>query len=372
MFLVLGTTVILLTYALASGVSTVSVRTVVSSAAPVAVKLLPGDQEGPPIPRPSGKIVSDAVGHQRSVDLARLLAVSWVVLAITAVVSAVLGWFIAGRVLRPLREMTAVARTISAGNLGRRLALTGPDDEFKRLGDTVDDLLGRLQTSFETQRRFVASASHELRTPLTLERTLLQVALADPDASAVTLRATCEELLASGRDQERLLEALLTLTSSERGLDHREPLDLATLVAAVLLAPRPEIEHQSLQIASTLHPAPISGDRALLERLIANLVDNAVGYNRPDGLVEIRTGSQGERALLTVTNTGPVVPAGELERLFEPFQRVGGRRTAAADGHHGLGLSIVRAIAAAHDASVAAEPQRDGGLAVTVSFARVT
>ena len=140
--------------------------------------------------------------------------------------------------LRPLREMTATARTITAGNLGERLALQGPDDEFKQLGDTLDDLLARLEASFEAQRRFVANASHELRTPLTLERTLLEVALADPGASAAKLRATCEELLASGREQERMLEALLTLASSERGLDRRDPLDLAKLAGdAVLMRP---------------------------------------------------------------------------------------------------------------------------------------
>jgi signal transduction histidine kinase len=345
-FLLLGTTVIVITYLLASSSSTIPVP----RAVPVAV------------------LAHNGAVHQHSADVSRLLAVSWLVLAITAVASAVLGWFIAGRVLRPLREMTSTARTISAGNLTERLALAGPDDEFKQLGDTLDDLLARLETSFESQRRFVANASHELRTPLTLERTLLEVALADPNASAQALRATCEELLASGREHERLLEALLTLASSERGLDHREQLDLATLARQVLLTPHPEIKHRSIQLATALAPAPTAGDPALIERLIGNLIDNAVRYNDAGGRVEIRTATDAGHSLLSVSNTGPVVRPDEFERLFEPFQRLGGNRAAGADGHHGLGLSIVRAIATAHGATVYARPQRDGGLAVTVSF----
>ncbi|MBV9682643.1 MAG: HAMP domain-containing protein, partial [Solirubrobacterales bacterium] len=172
-------------------------------------------------PSTGGAPVHAAVSQQHSADLARLLAVSWLTLVFTAVASVPLGWFAAGRLLRPLRHMTGAARTISAGNLNDRLAVAGPDDEFKQLGDTFDDLLTRLETAFAAQRRFVANAAHELRTPLTLERTLLQVALADPNASEASLRATCQELLESGRNQERLLDGLLTLATGERGLDRR-------------------------------------------------------------------------------------------------------------------------------------------------------
>jgi signal transduction histidine kinase len=310
------------------------------------------------------------VSGQPSNDLASLLATTWGLLVITAFVSALLGWFAAGRVLRPLREMTDAARTISAGNLSRRLALTGPDDEFRRLGDTLDDLLARLEGSFEAQRRFVANASHELRTPLTVERTLLQVALADPNGTEASLRATCEELLACGREHERLLESLLTLASSERGLNHREPIDLGRVASRVLLTPRPDMQRHSLELDTALEPATVSGDPALIERLIANLVDNAVHYNHSGGRVEVRTGAVNGHAVVAVTNTGPVVAPEDSDRLFEPFQRLAGR-VAAADGHHGLGLSIVRAIAAAHDATVDASPQSGGGLTVTVSFARL-
>jgi signal transduction histidine kinase len=368
MFLLLGTAVIAITYLLESSSSTIGTATVVTPSpvpptAPGATLLLPLGVQPSPLPG-----VHDQVVRQHSADLSRLLAVSWLVLAVTAVAAAVLGWFASGRVLRPLREMTATARTISAGNLSERLALAGPDDEFKQLGDTLDDLLGRLEASFEAQRRFVANASHELRTPLTLERTLLQVALADPDASAAKLRATCEELLASGREHERLLEALLTLAGSERGLDRREPLDLAVLAGELLLARDSEIKRRSLQLSTELASAPTTGDAALIERLIANLIDNAVGYNETGGQVGIRTGADGGRSFLTVTNTGAVVPPDELERLFEPFQQLGVGRTGGADGHHGLGLSIVRAIATAHGATVTARPQPNGGLAVSVSF----
>ncbi|MGN6870467.1 MAG: HAMP domain-containing protein, partial [Solirubrobacteraceae bacterium] len=231
------------------------------------------------VPSGSGAPVQDAVTHQHSADIARLLAVSWLTLAFTAAASAPLGWFAAGRMLRPLRQMTASARSISAGNLNDRLALTGREDEFKQLGDSFDELLGRLEAAFAAQRRFVANAAHELRTPLTLERTLLQVALADPDASVASLRATCEELLASGRSQERLLEALLTLATSERGLEHRERLDLSEQAERVLSRVETKIADRRLELKPALRPAAIRGDQPLIERLIANLLDNAISHN---------------------------------------------------------------------------------------------
>ena len=351
MFLALGTAIVVVIFLVGSH------GTVVGSSSVSAVP-------GPPGAQP---LVQDVVSHQHSADVERLLAASWVTLAVTAVVAAVLGWFLAGRVLRPLREMTAAAQTISAGNLHERLALTGPDDEFKQLGDTFDDVLGRLEASFAAQRRFVANAAHELRTPLTVERTLLQVALANPDASAVSLRAACEELLASGRDHERLLDSLLTLATSERGLSKREPIGLAAVAGAALEASRPEIEERSLAVIADLQPTTIGGDRALIESLVANLVDNAVLYSEPAGSVEVVTSLDAGQAVLTVVNSGPQIPAGEIERLFEPFRRLTTDRT-TADGHHGLGLSIVRAVATAHRATVAATPGPDGGLAIAVRF----
>jgi signal transduction histidine kinase len=320
------------------------------------------------LPAPALTQAQGIVVQQQSADLRRQLEASWVVLALTAVASAVLGWFASGRVLRPLRQMTATARTISAGNLHERLALQGPNDEFRQLGDTLDDLLARLEAAFDAQRRFVANASHELRTPLTLERTLLQVALADPDVDAAKLRATCEELLASGREQERLLEALLTLATSERGLDRRLPFDLSSLAERALAAAQPEIERRGLKLVTNLAAAPAAGDPALAERLATNLVENAVRYNVPKGRIEIGTGIDDGHAVLWVDNTGPVVSPREVERLFEPFQRLEPERTGTHDGHHGLGLSIVRAIAEAHEGHAVAQPRPGGGLTVTVTL----
>jgi len=351
MFLLLGTITIVIIYVFTSVGAVVHVNGVVE-AKPI------------PLERPGALVVPDIVHQQRLADQGRLLTASWLVLVVTAIGSAVLGWFIAGRVLRPLQRMTDTAHTISVRNLGERLELSGPDDEFKRLGDTLDELLGRLQASFEAQRRFVANAAHELRTPLTVDRTLLQVALADPNASAEQLRATCEELLASGREQDRLLEALLTLASTERGLEHREPVDLGVLAGHAATA------QEATFVKASLASAPTSGDPALVERLIANLLDNAIRHNDERGIVEISTGSSASEAYLTVENTGPTLPSWALERLFEPFRRAEELRTAQASGHHGLGLSIVRSIANAHEARIEAEPRDGGGLKVTVSFPR--
>ncbi len=348
MFLLLGTIVIVIILLFTS------VGTVVHGSSVTVAK--PG-----PVGPAAKLVVPDLGGEQHSIDQGRLLTASWLVLILTAIGSTVLGWFIAGRVLRPLRQMTETAHTISARNLGERLAVSGPDDEFKRLGDTLDELLGRLQTAFEAQRRFVANAAHELRTPLTVDRTLLQVALAQPDASAEQLRGTLEELLASGREQERLLEALLTLAASERGLERSEPIDLAMLAGSAAGAGA---------VKASLSSAPTNGDPALVELLIANLLDNAIRHNDERGLVEISTGVDGDVSQVTVENTGPVVPASALQRLFEPFARIEELRPAEPGEHHGLGLSIVRSIANAHDAVVEAKPREDGGLTIRVSFPR--
>ena len=303
---------------------------------------------------------------QHASELHQLLVYSAVALAVMAAVSVLLGWLIAGRVLRPVRTITASARRITAHNLHERLALDGPDDEFKELSATLDDLLERLESSFQSQRRFVANASHELRTPLTVERTLLQVALADPDLTLETLRGVCEKLLTSGVRQERLIDALLTLASSESGLDQQVGTDLADICLAALPRPGGDAERLGLQIETAIGPAPLDGDPRLIERLVANLVDNAIGHNIASGHVHISTGTRADQPVLSVISSGPVVPPSEIDRLFEPFQRLDPRRTHS--NGHGLGLSIVRAIADAHGATVTAEPQAEGGLKVEVVF----
>src|SRR5262249_22408545 len=292
---------------------------------------------------------------------------SGVALAIMAALSIMLGWVVAGRVLRPLRTITDAAREISASNLHRRLALEGPDDELTRLGATFDGLLERLEASFIAQRQFVANASHELRTPLTVERALLEVALADPNPPAESLRRTCEQVLANSKEQEELIEALLTLSRSQRGLDQRERSDLAEVSENVLTMLRGQAHRRGIKLDARLEAAESSGDARLAERLISNLVDNGIRHNYTGGRVEVRTTTKADRSVVSVENSGSVVPAEEVERLFQPFQRLGSERTDSSDGI-GLGLSIVTAVAAAHDATLTAQPQPEGGLRIEVGF----
>ncbi len=307
-------------------------------------------------------------GAQRAVDSHQLLVNSGIALAIVAALALLAAWLAAGRILRPIRTITGTARRISSTNLHQRLALAGPEDELKQLGDTLDDLFARLEAAFEAQRRFVANASHELRTPLARERTLIQVALADSCTSAEKWRSTAEDLLASNREQETLVEALLTLASSEGGLDHRERTDLADICHIVLRHPARDAHLLlGLQIETAISPAPLDGDPVLVQRLVSNLVDNAIAHNIVGGRVCISSGVRDNRAVLRVSNTGQAVPPSEVERLFQPFQRLDGCRNRHKDGH-GLGLSIVRAIASAHGAEVAAAAPPEGGLALEVLF----
>ncbi len=331
-----------------------------------------------PIPKPGSSITCLRKLHgcrgafqiyirQHALDLHTLLAQSGIALAVMAALAFVLGWLIAGRVLRPVRAITAAARRISAASLHERLALPGPDDEFSELAGTLNDLFGRLEASFTAQRHFVANASHELRTPLTLDRTLLQVALRNPGTTTEQWRTTGKELLESGQQQERLLEALLTLATSEGGIGNREPADLSEAAAASLHTTRHEADRQRVRVETSLHPAPVLGDSSLIVRLAINLLDNAIRHNAVGGMVELSTGQRDGRAVISVANTGPLVPPAEMARLFRPFERLATPR-AADGGGHGLGLSIVAAIADAHDATIAAAARPEGGLRIHVSF----
>ena len=301
------------------------------------------------------------LSQQRSLELTQLLTESGIALGIMTVVSIGLGWLVAGRVLRKLSTITAAARSISASSLHARLALAGPDDELKELGDTFDGLLARLEAAFGAQRQFVANASHELRTPLARQRTLIEVALAAPEPSIAALQDVCGRVLATGEQQERLIEALLTLARSQRGLDRREAIDLAAITGDVLLARQREAELRGLTVATTLRPAPALGDARLAERLAANLVDNAVRHNVARGTIGVSTGTRAGHAVLSVWNTGPVIPPDQVGRLFQPFQRSAADRT--GDGL-GLGLSIVAAIAEAHGAWLQANALIGGGLVI--------
>jgi signal transduction histidine kinase len=303
--------------------------------------------------------------EQHAAEMHHLLVQSGIALAIMSVIAIGLGWLVAGRVLRPLRTMTSTIQRISARNVHERLAVEGPGDELKDLADTVDGLLSRLESALDSHKRFVANAAHELRTPLTVEHALLEESLIDRDATVDSFRSNFERLLDLSRQQARLLESLLTLSSSERGLDHQEPLDLSEVADQVVDGRRRDAQARGLRLEATIGTADIWGDGALVERLLVNLLDNAIDYNVPDGWVQIFTGVQNGRCVVRVANTGPEVPPDRVTRLFEPFQRLD---RVAGDGHHGLGLSIVRSIATAHGATLSARARPRGGLAVEVSF----
>jgi signal transduction histidine kinase len=302
--------------------------------------------------------------HQHAAELQQLLAQSGIALAIMTVLSIGLGWLVAGHVLRPLRSITTAVRDISETNLHRRLALAGPNDELKELGDTFDGLLTRLEAAFQAQRRFIANASHELRTPLARQRTLAQVALADPNPSIESLRAAHERVLAAGTQQERLIDALLTLARGQAGIDRLDRFDLAEVATQVLAARGAEATAHGLELRTTLRPAPTAGHPRLVERLIANLIDNALHHNQPDGHIDVDTETRDGHAVLTIGNTGPDIPAHAIEQLFQPFRRLTDR---VGDGL-GLGLSIVAAIADAHHATITIQPRPHGGLTIQLRF----
>jgi signal transduction histidine kinase len=311
--------------------------------------------------------VRPAQAAQRTADSHELLVNSGIALAIVAVLALLAGWLVAGRMLRPIRTITRKARRISSTSLHERLALDGPQDELKELGDTLDDLFGRLDAAFEAQRHFVANASHELRAPLTRQRALIQVALADPHANFASLRSAHERVLATEQHLEQMIDALLALTRGQAGLERHEHLDLATLASKALLVRESEAADLDVEVRAMLATAPAEGDPRLVERLIANLLDNAIRHNVRQGHVEITTGTRDQHAFLAITNSGPTIAPEEVPRLMQPFQRLHGTRTSHASGN-GLGLSIVEAIAAAHRATLSAQPRPDGGLTVEVTF----
>ena len=286
---------------------------------------------------------------------------------VATVVALVGAWWLAGRFLRPLRTMTSAANEISATNLHQRLDLSGPDDELAQLGRTLNGLFGRLEASFESQRRFVANASHELRTPLAGQRTLLQVALADPAASADSLREVCEQTLALGTQQERLIDALLALATSERGIERAQAADLADLAAIAIAGSAALADAQEITISSSLAAAPFNGDPVLAQLLVSNLIDNAVRHNSPLGTVTVQTSATTNESVFAVVNTGPLIASQALAYLFEPFRTTQTDRIRHGDGH-GLGLAIVQAIASAHGATIDASARPTGGLEITVTF----
>jgi signal transduction histidine kinase len=296
-----------------------------------------------------------------------LLRSAGLVFAVVAVVALVAAYVLAGRALQPVGRVTATARRLSEEDLGDRIALDGPRDEVKELADTFDDMLARLDAAFDSQRRFVANASHELRTPLAVIRTEVDVTLGDPAASVAELRTMGEVVREASVRADRLVDALLVLARSEgRASAHqqREPVDLAGLVPAAVAAVAAEAAARGLAVRTGTRPAPVEGDPQLLERLVGNLVENAVRHNVDGGWVTVSTGTDGG-SWLTVGNTGPEVAVADVDDLFQPFRRGGTARTGTRGA--GLGLSIVRAVAAAHGGAVSAAARPEGGgLEVTV------
>ncbi|MFD4247334.1 sensor histidine kinase [Streptomyces sp. NPDC058525] len=320
----------------------------------------------PEPPRNSAYIqkIDQTVQAVQDTALRQMMLWSAIGLLVMALIAGFLGWWLAGRALRPVASMTEAARRISEQNLHQRLALTGPDDELHRLADTFDTMLDRLERSFESQRRFVANASHELKTPLAVQRTTLQVGLADPLPDGLT--EVREDLLDSNREAEQLINALLLLARSDRGLEKKEPVDLAATTRLVTAELTPLAAVAGLRLdtgtADCDVPLIVPGDPVLLRHLLTNLIRNAIQYNHPGGHVLVRLST----STVTVTNTGPDIPADRIPDLFEPFRRLEQDRIATTG--HGLGLSIATSIAQAHHATLTARPGPQGGLELTLRF----
>jgi signal transduction histidine kinase len=304
--------------------------------------------------------LSDSIDNQA---LHRLLFEYGVSLAVMTALAALIGWWLAGRALRPLRRITAAARRVSGENLGERIDLQGPNDELKELATTFDGMLERLDGAFASQRHFVANASHELRTPLAIMRTEIDVALVDPCASAQELRSMGETVRDTVDRCEDLIAGLLVLARSEGSAVQQAPVDLAALAADCVTDLRGQAAEAEVEIRSALAPAWVDGDPRLLDRLVANLLDNGIRHNVPGGRLSILTETSEGRVLLEIANGGPRIDPDAVDGLMQPFRRLS--RTA---GGFGLGLSIVRSIAVAHRGSVALRAPGDGGLAVTIEL----
>jgi signal transduction histidine kinase len=292
-------------------------------------------------------------------------ALAGVVLVVAGAIA--LGWLAAGRALQPVRAITEAALRASELRLGQRLALSGPEDELKALGDTFDLMLERLDAAFTSQQRFVANAAHELRTPLTAMRIALDVTLSKPERTPEQLEEMAERVRRSVQRAEATIEALLTLATSELGAAAAEGLDLATAAEDAIDAARATIDEREIQVQASLEPAPTRGDRVLLERMVANLVENAVRHNHPGGSIWVRTRHHDGSSVLEVENTGPPVSAAQIPVLFEPFARA--EQRVGFDQGVGLGLSIADAIARAHGAEISARERDGGGLELTVTIA---
>lgn len=312
--------------------------------------------------------LNECVNDQRQHALDNLLSRSLLALLGLAIIAFAFGYAMAGRVLSPLGRITRTARAVAGSDLSRRIELDGPDDELKELADTFDDMLERLERAFTAQQRFVGNASHELRTPLAINRTLLEVHLSDPGAP-MELQQLGKTLLATNERSEQLVEGLLLLARSDNQIVERKPVDLAEVAEQAVDQVHAEAEAKGVVIRGERQSAVVQGNGVLLERIALNLVQNAVRYNvQEDGWVEVTTEVLHGQAVLIVSNTGPVVPAYEIDNLFEPFKRLRGADRTGSDKGVGLGLSIVRSVARAHGGHIYAQPREGGGLVMRVTL----
>lgn len=318
--------------------------------------------------RPFSEIFAEAQRQFVSDTTRELVTQSLIALSGMAIAAMALGWFVAGRVLHPLKEITATARRLSDENLHERISMQGPHDELRELADTLDDMLGRLETAFESQRRFVSNASHELLTPLAIIRAELDVTLADANVSSADLRTMAETVRAATLRSERLIERLLALARSDQGIMTKSRIAIDEIARDVMVQLQSLADRAEVRLEADLEQAPVTGDRVLLERLVANLVENAIVHNRPSGSAFIQTRATNGQVTLQVNSDGSkAIDPEVVEKLFEPFTRAGGERLQYREGF-GLGLSIVRSVAEAHSATVDVAPRAGGGLSVTVAF----
>jgi signal transduction histidine kinase len=315
----------------------------------------------------TGKLIHTVQNQILGGALHRLLIEYAVALVAMTAISVVIGWLLAGRALAPLREITATARRVSSENLGERIDLPGPADELRELADTFDGMLARLDGAFASQRHFVANASHELRTPLAIMRTEVDVALADPDASVAELRDMGEAVRDTVDRCERLIASLLLLARSEAATGQEEPVDIAALAADCITDLWVRAEEAQIEIRDDLEPAWTSGHPGLLERLIANLVDNGIHHNVPGGFLQVQTRASGDEVELVVANGGDPIDPKRVRELVEPFRRLG-----RSGRGFGLGLSIVRSIAQAHHGTAVLLAPATGGLEVRVTLPRLS
>jgi signal transduction histidine kinase len=381
MFLLAGALLLTLTYVLVQQgfePAPQKVREVVAERLNIPLKQIePGSQGHFQFPRPGfgspgdvtvGRLIREIQAEQIQQQLSDLITWSGVALAIMAVVSLGLGWVVAGRLLRPVHELTGLARRLSESTLHERIRLQRPPDELKELADTFDAMLERLDRAFAGQRQFVANASHELRTPLTIIRTELDVALADPDLPREELEATAAAMRDALTRSEEVIDGLLVLARSD-ALAEAQAVDLAELVRDSLERHAAEADAAGLGAELALGPSVVEGDRRLLGRMVDNLVENAIRHNEPDGWFRVQTAEAGGEATLTIANGGPGVSDEDAPRLFDRFFRADASRSRRTGGT-GLGLSIVKSVVEAHGGSVVAVPLTDGGLDVRVSLPR--